>query len=113
MSESIPTCADLASDPLVHRYDDLFNPPGLTNFLGCAQVDHDVLALRSVNFPPYSQSDTVTGQLYVDGRLARSFGAPVTVTWQVPVHGGWATPSRVTATGVVGGAEMVTVVGSG
>jgi hypothetical protein len=100
MSESIPTCADLASDPLVHRYDDLFNPPGLTNFLGCAQVDHDVLALRSVNFPPYSQSDTVTGQLYVDGRLARSFGAPVTVTWR---------PDRVVRETVLDELELRTV----
>jgi hypothetical protein len=77
-----PSCAELASDPLEHRYDDMFNPPGLTNFLGAAQVDHDVLAVRSVNFPPFSHGDTISGQLSVDGRLVRSFGAPVTVTWR-------------------------------
>lgn len=77
-----PTCADLASDELEHRYDDMFNPPGLTNFLGAAQVDTDVVAVRSVNFPPFSQGDTVSGQLFLDGRLVRSFGEPVRVTWR-------------------------------
>lgn len=79
---SIPTSGSLAGDPLEHRYDDAFNPPGLTNFLGAAQVDHDVVAVRSVNFAPYSHGDTVTGQLFVDGRLVRSYGQPVTVTWR-------------------------------
>jgi len=79
---TIPRSADLASDVLVHTYDDMFNPPGLTNFLGTAQVDHDVMAIRSVNFPPYSHGDTITGQLYVDGRLARSYGGTVEVVWR-------------------------------
>jgi hypothetical protein len=79
---TIPRSADLASDVLVHTYDDMFNPPGLTNFLGTAQVDHDVMAIRSVNFPPYSHGDTITGQLYVDGRLARSYGGTVQVVWR-------------------------------
>jgi hypothetical protein len=35
---SIPRSADLASDVLTHTYDDMFTPPGLTNFLGTAQV---------------------------------------------------------------------------
>jgi len=78
----IPRSADLASDVLTHTYDDMFNPPGLTNFLGTAQVDHDVMAIRSVNFPPYSHGDTITGQLYVDGRLARSYGGTVEVVWR-------------------------------
>lgn len=79
---TIPRSADLASDVLTHTYDDMFNPPGLTNFLGTAQVDHDVVAIRSVNFPPYSHGDTITGQLYVDGRLARSYGGTVEVVWR-------------------------------
>ncbi|WUJ73637.1 hypothetical protein OG809_10290 [Kribbella soli] len=78
----IPRSADLASDVLTHTYDDMFNPPGLTNFLGTAQVDHDVVAIRSVNFPPYSHGDTITAQLYVDGRLARSYGGTVEVVWR-------------------------------
>ncbi|HET6293743.1 MAG TPA: hypothetical protein VFG33_10215 [Kribbella sp.] len=81
----IPRSADLASDVLTHTYDDMFNPPGLTNFLGAVQVDLDVFALRSINFPPYSHGDTITGQLYVDGRLARSYGGQVEVVWR-PDH---------------------------
>ncbi|NED95420.1 hypothetical protein G1H11_08840 [Phytoactinopolyspora alkaliphila] len=81
-SPHIPTVEDLASDVLTHRFDDMFNPPGLTNFLGAAQVDHDVVAVRSVNFPPYSHGDTVTGSLYIDGRLFRSFGCEVEVVWR-------------------------------
>ncbi len=79
---TIPRAADLASDVLTHTYDDMFNPPGLTNFLGTAQVDLDVFAVRSVNFPPYSHGDCITGQLYVDGRLARSYGGEVDVVWR-------------------------------
>ena len=79
---SIPRSADLASDVLTHTYDDTFNPPGLTNFLVTAQVDLDVFAVRSVNFPPYSHGDCITGQLYVDGRLARSYGGEVDVVWR-------------------------------
>ncbi|MEV0803062.1 hypothetical protein AB0I34_35610 [Kribbella sp. NPDC050281] len=79
---TIPRSADLASDVLTHTYDDMFNPPGLTNFLGTAQVDLDVFAVRSVNFPPYSHGDCITGQLYVDGRLARSYGGTVEVVWR-------------------------------
>ncbi|GAB2558273.1 glucosidase family protein [Kribbella endophytica] len=82
---TIPRSADLASDVLTHTYDDMFNPPGLTNFLGTAQVDLDVFAVRSVNFPPYSHGDCITGQLYVDGRLARSYGGEVEVVWR-PDH---------------------------
>lgn len=79
---TVPRSTDLASDVLTHAYDDMFNPPGLTNFLGTAQVDLDVFAVRSVNFPPYSHGDCITGQLYVDGRLARSYGGQVEVVWR-------------------------------
>ena len=96
----IPRSADLASDVLTHTYDDMFNPPGLTNFLGTAQVDHDVVAIRSVNFPPYSHGDTITGQLLLDGRLVRSHGEPVTVVWR---------PDRVERTTTVDGLVVHTV----
>src|SRR5436305_14867294 len=79
---NIPTVHDLASDPLVHRFDEMFNLPGLTNFLGTAQVDHDLVAVRSVCFPPLAMGETVTGNLFVDGRLFRSYGLPVTFTWR-------------------------------
>jgi hypothetical protein len=96
----IPTVDDLAADPITRRFDDMFAPPGLTNFLGAAQVDHDVVAVRSVNFPPVGQGDTVTGQLFLDGRLFRSFGAAVTFTWR---------PDRVTRRAEVGDLAIETV----
>src|SRR5687768_9948584 len=95
----IPTLSDLAGDDLTHRFEDTFNPPGLTNFLGTAQVDHDLVAVRSVNFPPLTSGDTITGQLFLDGRLFRSLGAPVTVTWR---------PDRVIRRARVGELELET-----
>jgi hypothetical protein len=78
----IPTVEDLTSATVIDRYDDMVNPPGLTNHLAVVQVDHDVVALRSLSVPPVSTGDTVTGQLFLDGRLARSFGAAVECTWR-------------------------------
>jgi len=78
----LPTVADFASDPLVHGFGDLWNPPGLTNFLGCAQVDLDPVAVRSVSFPPYAMGEAVTGNLFLDDRLFTALGVPVTTTWR-------------------------------
>lgn len=79
---TVPTCADFTSARIVDRYDDMINPPGLTNHWATAQVDHDVTAIRSLNVPPVAQGDTITAQLYLDGRLARSYGQPVQVQWR-------------------------------
>lgn len=79
---STPTCADLTSARIVDRYDDMVNPPGLTNHWATVQVDHDVVAVSSLAVPPLSQGGTVTGQLYLGGRLARSYGRPVEVVWR-------------------------------
>ncbi|AYY13716.1 hypothetical protein EF847_14445 [Actinobacteria bacterium YIM 96077] len=79
---TIPTVEDFTSDVIVDRYDDMINPPGLTNHLATAQADHDVVAVRSLNVPPVSQGDCVTGQLYLGGRLARSYGEAVEVQWR-------------------------------
>ncbi len=82
MMRSVPVVDDFESDVVVDRFDDMVNPPGLTNFLGAVQVDHDLVGVRSVNFPPYSHGDTVTGVLSVDGRLFQSFGESVHVQWR-------------------------------
>ncbi|UQN28921.1 hypothetical protein [Brachybacterium kimchii] len=79
---SIPRARDLAGDWIPDRHDDMINPPGLTNHLVTAQVDHDVVAVRSVNAPPLAQGDRLTAQLYLDGRLARSFGGTVEARWR-------------------------------
>ncbi|CAM3573496.1 hypothetical protein OCAE111667_16125 [Occultella aeris] len=96
----VPTCADLASDVVVDAFDDMVNPPGLTNHWAVAQVDHDVVAVRSLNVPPVSQGDSISGQLYLGGRLARSFGAAVSVRWR---------PDRVERATTIDGWEITTV----
>ena len=84
---AIPTVADFTSATMIDSFDDMISPPGLTNHWATVQVDHDVLALRSLNVPPLSQGDSVSGRLYLQGRLAESWGCPVEVTWR---------PDRVT-----------------
>jgi hypothetical protein len=79
---AIPTVTDLRSDALEHRFGDLWNPPGLTNFLGCAQTDLDPVAVRSISFPPLATGDLVTGTLFLDDRLFTALGVPLTTTWQ-------------------------------
>ncbi|QDB78998.1 hypothetical protein FE251_06145 [Georgenia wutianyii] len=99
MPRTIPTVEDFASAVVVDRFDDMVNPPGLTNHLATAQVDHDVVAVRSLCVPPVSQGDTITAQLYLGGRLARSFGEPVHTQWR---------PDRVERRTVVDGWEVST-----
>src|SRR3954462_12371017 len=77
----IPVVDDLASSPLTHRFGDVFNPPGLTNFIGCVQSDLDPIAIRSLNFPPFACSDTVTGTLFLNGKIFAAYGSPVTAAW--------------------------------
>lgn len=79
---AIPTVTDLRSDALEHRFGDLWNPPGLTNFRGCAQVDLDPVAVRSISFPPLANGESVTGTLFLDDRLFTALGVPLTTTWQ-------------------------------
>ena len=79
---ALPTVTDLRSDTLEHRFGDLWNPPGLTNFLGCAQVDLDPVAVRSISFPPFATGDLVTGTLFLDDRLFTALGVSLSTTWQ-------------------------------
>jgi hypothetical protein len=77
----IPVVDDFRSSAMTHRFGDLFNPPGLTNFLGCVQSDVDPVAIRSLNFPPFACSDTITARLYVNGKFFSATGSPVTTVW--------------------------------
>jgi hypothetical protein len=89
---AIPTCASLRSVEMPHVYGDLFNPPGLTNFLGCAQAALDIVGVRSLSFPPFAQGEQstavmasgelVTGVLYVDGEYFTAAKQPVAFAWQ-------------------------------
>ncbi|MFT5221719.1 MAG: hypothetical protein ACI867_000012 [Glaciecola sp.] len=78
---SVPTLDELASAAMTVRYGEIFNAPALTNFLGAAQVDTDLLALANLNFPPFFGANHPTGRLYVDGEYLVGTGAPITFTW--------------------------------
>ena len=92
-SLAIPTVDSLRSVTMTHRFGDYFNPPGLTNFWGCAQAGIDVVGIRSVSFPPLAQGEQstaalfavgeiVTGVLYVDGQYFASTKQSIEFTWQ-------------------------------
>ena len=78
----IPTVKDLISSPMTHSFGDLFNPPGLTNFVGAVQVSRDITGISSLNFPPFGTADTVTAGLFLNGRYFPSLNCPVTYYWQ-------------------------------
>jgi hypothetical protein len=76
-----PTVEDLASDWLTHRFGDLFNPPALTNFLGCTGMAIDMTGIRNISFPPFSSANTLTAALTVNRRHFPSLGVPVSFRW--------------------------------
>lgn len=90
---AVPTVDALRSVAMPHAFGDPFNPPGLTNHWGCAQAALDVVAVRSVAFPPFAQGEVstaalfatgeiLTGVLYVDGEYFASTKQPVEFVWQ-------------------------------
>src|SRR5687767_13508525 len=104
----IPTADSMRSIVMTHRFGDLFNPPGLTNQWGCAQAAMDVVAVRSIAFPPFAQGEMnvaplgaggelLTGVLYVDGEYFASTKTPIEFVWQ---------PDRVERRSVYNGLEL-------
>ncbi len=77
----IPRLEELGSDVLRHKHGDLFNQPGLTNFVGTVQVDVDPIGIRSFNFPPFANGDGITASLFLNGRYWPSLGKPVDIQW--------------------------------
>lgn len=77
----IPTSEMLASDRLVHQFGDVFSPPGITNFWGACQADLDITGVRSLNFPPFTNGDKVSGSLFLDGCLFAAHNRPISFTW--------------------------------
>ena len=107
----IPTCESMRSIVMTHKFGDLFNPPGLTNQWGCAQAAMDVVAVRSIAFPPYAQGEMnvaplgaggelLTGVLYVDGEYFASTKTPIEFVWQ---------PDRIERRSVHKGLELSSV----
>lgn len=90
---AIPTVDSVCTPPLRHRFGDLFNPPGLTNFWGSAQALLDVTGVRSIAFPPFSlgelgvapfglSGDSATCVLYLDGEYVTARKQPVEFVWR-------------------------------
>ena len=88
----IPTLEDLASDRLVHRLTDYFNPPVAQNEWGCVQLSKSVSAIQSISFPPFTccgapspgVNFTLTCDLFLNGRVLVSYPRPageVAYTW--------------------------------
>ena len=71
----IPRCSDVASDALPVRFDDLFCPPGLTNFLGTLQVGRDPVSIRCFNAPPLFTGSLVTAIVFLDNQFVIGTGA--------------------------------------
>lgn len=104
----IPTTESLRSVVMTHRFGDLFSGPGLTNQWGCAQAAIDVVAVRSIAFPPFAQGEMnvaplgaggelLTGVLYVDGEYFASTKTPIEFVWQ---------PDRIERRAVYKGLEI-------
>src|SRR6476620_2217366 len=107
----IPTTESLRSVTMTHKFLDLFNPPGLTNQWGCAQAAMDVVAVRSIAFPPFAQGEMnvaplgsggelLTAVLYVDGEYFASTKTPIDFVWQ---------PDRVERRSAYKGLELSSV----
>ncbi|MEP6788211.1 MAG: hypothetical protein ABJB40_07265 [Acidobacteriota bacterium] len=89
----VPTCDSMRSITMTHKFLDLYAWPGLTNQWGCAQAAMDVVAVRSIAFPPFAQGEMnvaplgsggelLTGILYVDGEYFTSTKTPIEFVWQ-------------------------------
>ena len=90
---SIPALDDLASDTLVYHFRDLFNPPPAQNEWGYSQAAKSVSGITAISFPPFasggipemkfSPGNTVTCEIYLDGRILNSYpeAATVAYTW--------------------------------
>ncbi len=90
----IPSVESTRSIVMTHKFGDLFNPPGLTNQWGCAQAAMDVVAVRSIAFPPFAQGEMnvaplgsggelLTGILFVDGEYFAATKTPIQFVWQL------------------------------
>jgi hypothetical protein len=65
----VPSLDELAGDWL--PMNSLGSYPALNNFIGSLQVTDDLLAVKNLTFPPFSQAGD-TGALRINGRLLRA-----------------------------------------
>ncbi|HVU35636.1 MAG TPA: hypothetical protein VHE61_19510 [Opitutaceae bacterium] len=101
----LPRLEDFRSTRQVTGSAELYNPPGLSNFLGCLQAARDVLAVQHVTFAPYSMGEAQLGTLALNDCCLHATGAPIAYVWQpdrierATEHDGFAV-SSVTVMGV-------------
>lgn len=77
-----PPLEDFRSATLTHRAGEMFNPPGLTNFLGCLQTAPDILAIQHLTFAPYSTGESWLGALTLNECCLHTAGQPVEFSWR-------------------------------
>ena len=62
---------------------DLYNPPGLTNFLGCVQAARDVLAIEHLTFAPFSMGPARLFALSINDVASAASGTPIAYQWRL------------------------------
>jgi hypothetical protein len=77
----IPDVEFLKSSTMTHKFADLFNPPGLTNFLGVIHTEIDLTGISSLSFPPFSCGNQRTASLFINNRFFPSTGQPISFVW--------------------------------
>jgi hypothetical protein len=78
----LPSLEDFASASLPYRNGDWFNPPALTNFLGCLQAAPDLLAIQHLTFAPYSLGESWLGTLVFNDRKLHTTGETIEFIWR-------------------------------
>jgi hypothetical protein len=83
---AVPSLQDLASDRMVHRFRDPFNPPEANNEWGRVKAVKSVSGITSVAFPPFACCGVpempftpgylTTCELFLNGRILTSHPPP-------------------------------------
>ncbi len=91
--ESPPSLSDLASDPIAHRWRDLYQLPTAQNEWGYAQATKSVSGLTGISLPPFgccgvaeipwSPGLLLTCEAFLDGRILLAYpeGDELTYVW--------------------------------
>lgn len=80
---TVPPALDaFRSARLSYRNGDLFNPPALTNFLGCLQAAPDILAVQHLTFAPYSCGESWLGALTLNDCRLHTSAAAIEFEWR-------------------------------
>lgn len=96
---AVPGLADFESTTMRVGSGELFNPPGLTNFLGSLQCAPGIMAIQHLTFPPYSQGDIRIGTLTINETCLFSSGTTIDYKWR---------PDRIVRRATVDGFKLST-----